>query len=158
MSPLHAHSCVRYMCIYIGTCILCYSWTPDVYMHMYIYTHTTHCHTSARIHHHDTTAVHQLQVEVGGPPPLEDAHVQGPQHIHWWHVRICYQNADNVSHRVLSWWSVDPFLLQCLCTCMCIYSHMYTVTTMCMFFVCMFMFIVVWLDGYMPIAWVTVKL
>lgn len=39
-------------------------------------------YSGSRLHHDDATAVHQLQNEVCGPPPMEDAHLQGSEHVH----------------------------------------------------------------------------
>lgn len=36
----------------------------------------------SRLHHDDATAVHQLQNEVSGTPPVEDANVQSSEHVH----------------------------------------------------------------------------
>lgn len=63
-----------------------------------------------RFHYNDATAVHQLQNEVCGPPPVEDAHLQGSQYIHWWPVCLCHQDAHDVQNRMSQRWCV--FTLQ----------------------------------------------
>lgn len=35
-----------------------------------------------RFYYNDATAIHQLQDEVCSPPPVEDAHLQGPQYLY----------------------------------------------------------------------------
>lgn len=53
-----------------------------------------------RFHYNDATAIHQLQNEVCGPPPMEDAHLQGSQYIYWWPVCLCHQDAHDVQDRM----------------------------------------------------------
>lgn len=59
-----------------------------------------------RFHHDDAAAVHQLQTEVCGPPPLEDAHVQSPQYIHRRPLCLRHQDAHDVQNRMSQRWYV----------------------------------------------------
>ena len=54
-----------------------------------------------RFHHDDPSAVHQLQAEVCCSSALAYVDVQGPQHLHRRHLRLCHQDADHVPHRML---------------------------------------------------------
>lgn len=53
-----------------------------------------------RFHYNDAAAIHQLQNEVCGPPPMEDAHLQGSQYLYWWPVCLRHQDAHDVQDRM----------------------------------------------------------
>lgn len=64
-----------------------------------------------RFYCNDTSTLHQLQAQIGGPLALAHANLQGAQHFHRRSLCFCYQNAHALSHRLLPWWCVlfEPF-------------------------------------------------
>ena len=68
-----------------------------------------------RIHHNDSSALHQLQAQVSGSLAMEDAHLQGSQHIHRRHVCLRHKDAHHVPHRLLQRRLVNLFIVGSVC-------------------------------------------
>ena len=59
--------------------------------------HTHHLCVHIRLHHDDTTNLHQLQNEISCPLAMEATHIQVSQHHHRRSICLYYQNAHTTS-------------------------------------------------------------
>lgn len=54
------------------------------------------------------SAFHQLQTQVSGSSTVENVDVQIHQHVYWWFVRFCDQDAAVISHWMFQRWYYFP--------------------------------------------------
>ncbi len=81
-------------------CSLSVGFKPLVAHSTYIFSVFLSC-IDRRFYHDDTTAVHQLQTEVGRALAVAYDDIQSPKYIYRWYFCICHSNANHVQDRML---------------------------------------------------------